>query len=435
MADNLITIKRYRAGSPGAWENVYPKTVLSQVINLLDTNGKINLSLLPNSVVGGTQNKGTITSTTTAKSLIEKILDVSLDFQTNNGDQFYIPDNEAEPTSVASGLIPNAAYTKARRGHYVIATDTITLTTNITGSNRIEMRDTLTEASTYYAIAILNGGEDATTLEAGDWLIYSSMTGSGTSANPYTLNFNVINNTYGDATSSSKGIVQFASTDEFTSSMTAVVPTAAQVVSFVAANRGIGAVSGTENQIAVNTSSGTATISLANFGTPTANNAYYTKVQVDAKGRVSAGGSATLDDIADGSTRSLANYAPKATPTFTGGMITITNSNSGDAIIEYTGAGEHTFTLPSNKGGTIYVAPNSNIGADGTPVYYSSSDHEFHAVTELDGTKVTAASFANKGAMTSSQFKQLAALATLDTEAHINAAGNYVDGAIFFCTD
>lgn len=436
MADNLITIKRYRQGQ--GWENVYPKTLPGQILGFLDGSNKIKLDYLPDSVVGGVQNKGTVGTTTTPQELISTILDIELDGSSDSNGVYY-----QLPVGGINNLLPTSLNVKAHRGNYVIVTaENLNVSTTISSSLvrfREEDQDA-TESGYYFDIGVTHGGEDATNIEQGDWLIFSKITGSGTQADPYVLEFNVINNTYGDATSTAKGIVKLASTSNLTTGMIGVVPTAAQVVTFVTDNRGVVSVSGTSGQVTATTSSGAVTIGLASG--VISSTGTYTKVTVDTYGRVTAGANATLDDISDGNSRKLSSLAPKATPTFTGGYIKIEESGgSGSyATIQFNGGTDgnnQTYTLPAT-GGQLFVAPYSatglsDIGTLSTPIYYNSKTPGFAACTSILGTLVGEATASAKGAMTANQYRQLQGLATCDTST--NAPASPVDGEIYFCTD
>ena len=58
-----------------------------------------------------------------------------------------------------------------------------------------------------------SGGQDFT-IEAGDWLVITGVTGAGSSASPYVFSFSVVNNTYQVASSSTAGIVKVGYTTD-----------------------------------------------------------------------------------------------------------------------------------------------------------------------------------------------------------------------------
>jgi hypothetical protein len=111
---------------------------------------------------------------------------------------------------VANQTITNLSvyYSRSPKGMYFVATSTITLTSNpITPE---------VSGSLYYTTNIFPGEEGSVnpatvTLEPGDWIVVSRFEGEGTSSNPYSFYFAVINNTYENATSSAPGIVKYFS--------------------------------------------------------------------------------------------------------------------------------------------------------------------------------------------------------------------------------
>lgn len=115
---------------------------------------------------------------------------------------------------------------------------------------------------------------------------------------------------------------------------------------------------------------GNVNLTPANIGAVASNDAItagtFTKVDVDAKGLVTGGSQATLDDIADGSTRKLSNYIPTSQKGANGGVATlgedgrVPNSQLPsyvDDVLEY----ENLSGFPTTgSAGKIYVDKQTN---------------------------------------------------------------------------
>jgi hypothetical protein len=71
------------------------------------------------------------------------------------------------------------------------------------------------------------------TLEAGDWFIITKIEGTGASGTPYIVTFAVVNNTYEDATSTAKGIVQLSAVDNLAPYNVSTNPTGISSISEV----------------------------------------------------------------------------------------------------------------------------------------------------------------------------------------------------------
>jgi hypothetical protein len=181
MANINITIKRNNAGT---YDNLYPKTLPEQVVGLL-TDGKISQSYLPSYVIGGLKFGGT-QSLATSTSLAT-IFGSIISFATT----------------------ADAATQKI--GTYYIVTTGGTLTTT---------DPTIGSVAGYSLEAPGDEGDSTTpiTLEAGDWIVFraQSRTGSGGTLEILYL-FDIINNTYGDATTAAKGIVTLSSQTSYAS--------------------------------------------------------------------------------------------------------------------------------------------------------------------------------------------------------------------------
>lgn len=197
MATTSIILKRYNGTD---WDTLNPATTQAQVSGLvtalsnkletslkgtanglaeLDTNGKVPETQLPGSVFGGMRFVGAIGASATTSTLY-----TTLDtYISNNGGVF--------------------------EGLYFVSTGTYTITMSA-------------------GDAVLNNEEGSGTptsadLEAGDWLLIRNA--DGTTANAG-LDFAVINNTYSNASTSVKGVVELATQAEVDAGTAGVVVTA-----------------------------------------------------------------------------------------------------------------------------------------------------------------------------------------------------------------
>lgn len=115
---------------------------------------------------------------------------------------------------------------------------------------------------------------------------------------------------------------------------------------------------------------GNVNLTPANIGAVASNDAItagtFTKVAVDTKGLVTGGSQATLDDIADGSTRKLSNYIPTSQKGANGGVATLDSTGKVptsqlpsyvDDVLEY----ENLSGFPTTgSAGKIYVDKQTN---------------------------------------------------------------------------
>jgi hypothetical protein len=184
MASNInITLKRNNGTD---YDVLYPRTIPAQVVGLL-TDGKITTSLLPNSVFDSLYFFTSVSSDTTLAAL------------SNNARA------DAQNTSLRSPV-----------GYYWVATSTVVLTAS--------PLTTVQLGSNFYRTVLQPSDEGTsgtsittTTLEAGDWIIVSKITGSGTSEVPFIYTFAVVNNTYELATTAINGIVRLSNATTTTS--------------------------------------------------------------------------------------------------------------------------------------------------------------------------------------------------------------------------
>jgi hypothetical protein len=177
MANINITIKRNNAGT---YDNLYPKTTPDQVIGLL-TDGKISQSYLPSYIIGGLKFIGTQSlATSTGLSAIF---------------------GSGTTTNLVQATTADQAL--QHRGSYVIVT---------TGGELTSSSPTPGSSAGFQFNAPGDEGDDATpiTLEAGDWIVFRQQTASGSPLS-VVYYFDIINNTYQDATTTGKGIVTLSS--------------------------------------------------------------------------------------------------------------------------------------------------------------------------------------------------------------------------------
>ena len=168
----VITIKRRTGAS--TYEELYPKTTPEQVNGLL-VSGKIAQTYLPSYIFGGLKYLGTqsLSTSTSLSTIFGGIL----------------------------GFATSADDVAQRIGSYYIVSDGGELT-SVTGT---------TGSSAGYQLEPTGEEGDTTsgyTLEAGDWIVFrgETRTGSGGTLN-LTYRFDVVNNTYADAGTSTKGVV------------------------------------------------------------------------------------------------------------------------------------------------------------------------------------------------------------------------------------
>jgi len=212
MASNIdITLKRYNGTD---YDTILPTTHLGQLytdntlatsladfltntyINVnqigaanglatLDSNQKLTLSQLPNGITGGLKFGGTLTQAEVdgAGATLAGKIDT---LHQNVGIGNFV------------GL----------QGSYFVATEEVTF---VASPNEVQAGST----GRYYTWSqadpneegVSGGDVDTITLEIGDWLLIRSIGGIGEQVAPYTISFATINNTYGNATDSEKGIV------------------------------------------------------------------------------------------------------------------------------------------------------------------------------------------------------------------------------------
>lgn len=204
-----------------AWAEQYPKTTIAEVYLADGTTAafagsKINASLLPNSVFDSLKFKGTVAGNAASSAFalaLEGIVDqATTDARTAVG--YYLV--------FSSGGTINQATTSVQ---------------TTLGNNK------------YYQWTFKNNDAGATsvtssgTVETGDWVVVDSISGDGSSGDPYIFTLAIISNTYELATSTVAGIVEIFA-DE-------VQSTAANTVTSVA-SRTYGIQKNSNGQLVVN---------------------------------------------------------------------------------------------------------------------------------------------------------------------------------------
>lgn len=184
MANNInITLKRNNGTD---YDTLYPKTVPAQVVGLL-TDGKITTSLLPSFVIGGMRYAGTISAQDWGQNF-------TLGYLSGTNGQGWITSSSSDPSTFV--------------GSYVINVDGGQLTGSTTADGngfKYVFESDYNESQPPEDVEDWDSSVSAT-LEPGDWVVFTRYT-SGTK----TLYFSVINNTYQQATTSSRGIVKLSS--------------------------------------------------------------------------------------------------------------------------------------------------------------------------------------------------------------------------------
>jgi len=203
-----MIIKRWDASlTTPAWVNESPKTTASSIytnsvfnVGLFDGNSKLKPEYLPDAALGGL-------------TLIADINNSAVDTEQKLVDLIHA---QFVQTQI-----------KANVGKYWIASQAVT---GIMGTAKVQT----TTGAKFYCIDFTAykeedqaGGETtAPDLEAGDWLIITSVSGSGTTDIPYRVELSVINNTYQDATHTARGIVKLFSNEPQATAANAVTDTA-----------------------------------------------------------------------------------------------------------------------------------------------------------------------------------------------------------------
>lgn len=207
-----MIIKRWNGT---AYDELYPKTKAGMLYapdgttTIFDSNTKIKPAYLPDSVFDSLVFCGTSTST----NLYDYAMVIEIEL---------------------------AGRGRSYVGGYVVTQTGATVTSNAVAQN---------VSGVYIITAFQHGDGNATTspssvvLEAGDWVLCTSVTGSGTVGDPYTFMMAPINNAYENATDTSPGIVKYGASG--TQTEAAQTPTTTSGRSYAVQNNG-------SNQMVVN---------------------------------------------------------------------------------------------------------------------------------------------------------------------------------------
>jgi hypothetical protein len=181
-----IQIKRYN-GATTSWENQFPITKAQHIVAtsdgttaVFDSNDKIKPAYLPDAVFDSLYFFGTISS---------------------------------GPISLAT-LVDNArtnasSIGRSALGYYWVASASAGITASA---------PTAVQVGSNYYVTVIEPNEEGvasstigTSLETGDWVVITNITGAGTVGTPYSVRFAVVNNTYNLASTVVDGIVRLSS--------------------------------------------------------------------------------------------------------------------------------------------------------------------------------------------------------------------------------
>lgn len=188
-----MIIKKWNT-STTAWEEQYPKTTINNIYESNGTStflnsGKIRVNYLPDLIFGGLNFEGTLTSTNA--------------------------DTDAEMAALLDAVYQarGSVNLEGMVGSYWVA--------NASFDQNISMQSFQAGSTGRYYETTSNYNmeegqgptADDITLEAGDWLVIQGVSGSGTQADPFVVDFSVVNNTYRFAGNNTAGIVKLGYTE------------------------------------------------------------------------------------------------------------------------------------------------------------------------------------------------------------------------------
>jgi hypothetical protein len=215
-----ITIKRKTGSSE--YTELYPTTIISQVTGLQTAlDSKVNTS-----IVG--QPSGLATLDGTGKIPVAQLPNTvfdSLEFFSVVGQN-----SDLRQLAVDAYEATRPIYTTEPRnikGLYWVASANITLTAP---AGSIFYNDPFSTLDPYFVAAVLLPSEEgkttdntSVTIETGDWIVITKVTGDGSNNNPFAVTFGVINNTYELAGTSNTGIVRLSASTSTATTGTDVV--------------------------------------------------------------------------------------------------------------------------------------------------------------------------------------------------------------------
>ena len=189
MADRKITLKRNNSGTT---EVLYPTTTVDQIytsngVNAIFDGNKIKVEYLPDAVFDSLLFYGTFDPSGTAGTFA---------------------------TSLEAAFQDANAANRSVKGYYWVASAVGTF--NEETVTAVESQGGIYFNWTFETDDAGATGQPLTTneMEVGDWMVLTSVSGDGTSGDPYTLTFAIISNLYESATTSVKGIVELATNEE-----------------------------------------------------------------------------------------------------------------------------------------------------------------------------------------------------------------------------
>lgn len=189
------------------WDEQYPKTTLGQLYDDDTTTtflnaGKIRDTYLPNSIFSGMKNVGTISGNTYLYELISGGLNVSTALNDITGKTGAANEYDGEWEKYI--------------GHYWIATATLTITSDQGGQTGLAYFDDGLEEDT---------NNNTIQVEKGDWILISGYVVADDA-----FKFNIVNNTYANASTTQKGVVELATDAEVTTgTATNLIPSVKQL--------------------------------------------------------------------------------------------------------------------------------------------------------------------------------------------------------------
>ena len=183
-----MIIKKWNT-STTAWEEQYPKTTINNIYESNGTStflssGKIRVNYLPDLIFGGLNFEGALTSTNA--------------------------DTDAEMAALLDAVYQarGSVNLEGMVGSYWVANASFDQNISMQSFQAGSTGRYYETTSNQYMEEGQGPTADDITLEAGDWLVIQGVSGSGTQADPFVVDFSVVNNTYRFAGNNTAGIVK-----------------------------------------------------------------------------------------------------------------------------------------------------------------------------------------------------------------------------------